>query len=102
MWRTVRPLPARRGGVYRASMRPRGACRPTVPPPMIPTTTPHPTTPPAAMTRRDAARYLGVSVRTLDAIVADGHLPVVRVGRRVLLRRATIDAWLAARERRSE
>lgn len=41
--------------------------------------------------RRDAARILGVSIQTVDRMVADGQLSVVRVRRRVLIPDEAID-----------
>jgi len=40
-----------------------------------------------AMSKVEAARMLGVSVRTVDRLIALKHLPVRRLGRRVLIPR---------------
>lgn len=40
-----------------------------------------------------AARLIDLSESTVERMVADGHLPVVRVGSRVLIRRADLEAW---------
>lgn len=40
-----------------------------------------------AMSKADAARMLGVSLRTVDRLIALKHLPVRRLGRRVLIPR---------------
>ena len=40
-----------------------------------------------AMSKSEAARMLGVSVRTVDRLIALKHLPVRRLGRRVLIPR---------------
>jgi excisionase family DNA binding protein len=40
-----------------------------------------------AMSKLEAARMLGVSVRTVDRLIALKHLPVRRLGRRVLIPR---------------
>ena len=40
-----------------------------------------------------AARLIDLSESTVERMVADGHLPVVRVGARVLIRRADLEAW---------
>ena len=40
---------------------------------------------PILLGKRDAARALGISIRTLDTLIARNKLPVVRIGRRVLL-----------------
>lgn len=43
-----------------------------------------------------AARAIGVSARTLQALTARGEIPAVRVGRRCTLYRvADLQAWLA-------
>lgn len=41
---------------------------------------------PLLVSRTDAARTLGIGTTTLDALIASGDLPAVRVRRRVLLR----------------
>jgi excisionase family DNA binding protein len=38
-----------------------------------------------AMSKSEAARMLGVSLRTIDRLIAMKHLPVRRLGRRVLI-----------------
>ena len=40
-----------------------------------------------AMNKLEAARMLGVSVRTVDRLIALKHLPVRRLGRRVVIPR---------------
>jgi excisionase family DNA binding protein len=42
-------------------------------------------------------RQTGVSTRTLRAAIAAGDLPAMKVGREFRVRRADLDAWLAAR-----
>jgi excisionase family DNA binding protein len=46
---------------------------------------PDPKTPPLAVSRREAARLLGVSQRTLNNHVASKAIRCVRVGKRVLI-----------------
>lgn len=41
---------------------------------------------------RDAAKVMGVSVRTLYNLNYAGRLPFIRVGKRVLIRRSDIEA----------
>lgn len=50
------------------------------------------------MTLRDVADTLSISLRTVMRLVADGALPSVLIGRRRLIRRETLRAWLAGRE----
>lgn len=51
---------------------------------------------PQYLTPADAARYLGISPRTLYALSHGRGLPAVRHGRLVRYRRADLDAWAAA------
>ena len=44
--------------------------------------------------RIGAARYLGVSLRMLDALLSRGELPVIRIGRRICLAYKDLDAFL--------
>jgi hypothetical protein len=37
------------------------------------------------VSRRDAARLLGISLRSLDGLVSNGQLEVRRIGRRVMI-----------------
>jgi excisionase family DNA binding protein len=65
---------------------------------LIPTL-PEPFAPPL-LKRRDAARYLGVSLPTLDTLVRQGRLPVVRFGPRlVFLSRSDLDQFIADNRR---
>ena len=41
----------------------------------------------------DAATQLGVSVRRVYHLIASGRLPAERIGRRLLIERAAVDAW---------
>lgn len=47
---------------------------------------------------KEVADTLCVSLRTVMRLVADGDLPSVLIGRRRLIRRETLRAWLAGRE----
>jgi excisionase family DNA binding protein len=52
--------------------------------------------------RPEAARYLGISVRTLEGWAVRGGGPrMLKLGSRVVYRRRDLDAWLAGRERTS-
>lgn len=47
----------------------------------------------------EAAGYLRVSRRTLHSLIADGDgPPTIQIGRRRLIRRTALEAWLADRE----
>ena len=50
---------------------------------------------PVLLGRQAAAKVLGVSLSTLDGLVADGGLPSVRVGGRRMLRPSDLEAWAA-------
>lgn len=50
-----------------------------------------------ALRRHEAAKRIGISLRALDKLIASGALPVVRVGRRVVVLPADVDAFLNAR-----
>jgi excisionase family DNA binding protein len=43
----------------------------------------------------DAARYLGVHPQTIRAMIRDGRLAAARVGDRIRVRRADLDALFA-------
>lgn len=45
------------------------------------------------MSRKKAAAALDVSVRTVDAYIASGALPVRRIGRRTLIPRLSLEAF---------
>ncbi len=45
------------------------------------------------LSRIEAARYLGISARSLDRLVACKKLPAFRLQRRVLLDRADVDEF---------
>ena len=49
---------------------------------------------PALLTVKEAALYLGRSVQSLQHLIFDKELPVVRVGRRVHLHKRDLDAWI--------
>ena len=49
---------------------------------------------PLAITRHDAKAQLGVSLQTLDRLIARGELRAVRAGRRVLVPRDECARWL--------
>jgi excisionase family DNA binding protein len=47
-----------------------------------------------ALSKLEAARVLGVSIRTVDRLIALKHLPVRRLGRRVLIPRNSLQNLL--------
>ena len=48
------------------------------------------------LSRAEAAEALGVSLETLDKLIAAGALPAARLGRRVIIRVADIQKMLDA------
>ena len=51
------------------------------------------------LTRDEVCERLRCSMPTLDRMIARGDLPVVRIGRRVLLRESTVNNWIRSHER---
>lgn len=49
---------------------------------------------PAAMSRKDAAKYLGIGERTLWSLSASGEIPCCKIRARVLYRRCDLDEYL--------
>jgi len=49
----------------------------------------------------EAARYLAIGERTLRREVADGRVPHVRLGRRIVFPKRQLDDWLATRAEKS-
>lgn len=56
----------------------------------------HPVEPPEVMTVREVAALLRLNRKTIYDAAARGELPSRRVGRRVLISRAALVAWLAS------
>lgn len=52
-----------------------------------------------ALTRDEAAASLGVSLRTIDGLIADREsgFPISRIGRKVLIPVEALESWLASR-----
>ncbi len=48
-----------------------------------------------AFSKAEAARQVGLSVRSFHDLLRTGQIPFVRAGRRVLIPRAGLEAWLA-------
>lgn len=49
----------------------------------------------ALLSRFDAARWLGVGLRTFDGLIARRAIPIVRVGRRALFDPSDLAAFVA-------
>ena len=60
------------------------------------------TVPKLSLTISEAAESLGLSVRTIEQLVRMGQLPVVRVGRRVLIPVKALSAWLDQQTQQAE
>lgn len=48
-----------------------------------------------AFSPREAAAMTSLSVRTIRKAIADGRLPVARIGRRIVVRREQLEKFLA-------
>ena len=44
--------------------------------------------------QKESAQILGISLRTLQNLIADKQLPVCRIGRRVLVRRKDLETFV--------
>jgi excisionase family DNA binding protein len=49
---------------------------------------------PALLTVPEACRYLRISRNTAYDLVARGHLPAIRLGRKILIPRLALEAWV--------
>jgi len=56
-------------------------------------------TPPVLMSEQEVALFIGICTRSVRNFTARGMLPVIRLGRRRLYRRATVMAALQRMER---
>ncbi len=59
-----------------------------------------PVIPPLAFTIPQAAEALNIGQRTLEQAIAEGRLPVVRFGRRIVLPVESLRTWLVAEAQR--
>lgn len=50
--------------------------------------------PPRQLRTSEAARYIGVSERTLRSLVAERKIPFVRIRRRIIFRLVDLDRWI--------
>ena len=48
------------------------------------------------LSKREAARSLSISVRTLDSLIAANEIPTRRIGRRVLVARHSLEQFATA------
>jgi len=48
------------------------------------------------LSKQDAARMLGVSIRSLEHLVSRQEIPTRRIGRRVLIARSAIESFAKA------
>lgn len=53
------------------------------------------------LTRPAVAKELGLSLRTVDQLIANGDLPIVKIGKSVRIRPASLENLIEARETRS-
>jgi excisionase family DNA binding protein len=53
---------------------------------------------PTLLTTKELCGLLRCSLPTVKRLLRRGELPVVRVGRRVLVRQEAVDAWILAHE----
>jgi excisionase family DNA binding protein len=52
----------------------------------------------ATMTAKESAVYVGTSYWQFLSEIKAGRIPHFRIGNRILCRRETLDAWMAAQE----
>jgi excisionase family DNA binding protein len=53
---------------------------------------------PDTYTRQQVCERLQISLPTFERLIRRGELPIIKVGRRVLIRRRTLEAFLRQRE----
>jgi excisionase family DNA binding protein len=53
---------------------------------------------PDTYSRQQVCERLQISLPTLERLIRRGELPIVKIGRRVLIRRRTLEAFLRQRE----
>jgi excisionase family DNA binding protein len=54
------------------------------------------TTEPILLSKRQAAKLLSISVRTLDSLIASKKLPIRKIGRRVLIAKKSLELFATA------
>lgn len=55
---------------------------------------------PILLSKREAARSLSISVRTLDGLIGSNEIPVRRIGRRVLIARRYLEQFAFGKKTR--
>ncbi|WP_223596694.1 helix-turn-helix domain-containing protein [Neobacillus bataviensis] len=53
------------------------------------------------LTVKETAAYIGVSKDSIYTLVREGSIPCVRVGKRILFRKNTIENWMQIMEQKS-
>jgi excisionase family DNA binding protein len=53
-------------------------------------------------TRKQAMERLNCSLSTLERLIRRGELPVIHMGKKILIRESAIQAWIEAHEERKE
>jgi excisionase family DNA binding protein len=51
-------------------------------------------------TRKQACERLNCSLSTLERLIRRGEIPVVRMGRKILIRESALERWIEAHEER--
>jgi excisionase family DNA binding protein len=49
-------------------------------------------------TRKQACERLNCSLSTLERLIRRGEIPVVRMGRKILIRESALERWIEAHE----
>ena len=52
---------------------------------------------PLLLSKQEAARLLGLSIRSLEHLISRNEIPTRRIGRRVLITRSAIDSFARAK-----
>jgi excisionase family DNA binding protein len=51
-------------------------------------------------TRKQSRERLNCSLSTLERLIRRGEIPVVRMGRKILIRESALERWIEAQEER--
>ena len=52
--------------------------------------------------RKQACERLNCSLSTLERLIRRGDLPIVRMGKKILIRESALERWIEAHEERKE